>query len=29
MMLTKAPYEQKVQMFHRLAQDYGVNLNQM
>jgi len=27
MMLTKAPYEQKVQMFHRLAQDYGVNLN--
>lgn len=28
MMLTKAPYEQKVQMFHRLAQDYGVNLNQ-
>ena len=29
MMLTKAPYEQKVQMFHRLAQDYGVNLNQI
>ena len=28
MILTKAPYEQKVQMFHRLAQDYGVNLNQ-
>ena len=28
MMLTKAPYDQKVQMFHRLAQDYGVNLNQ-
>ena len=28
MMLTKAPYEQKVQMFHRHAQDYGVNLNQ-
>ena len=28
MVLTKAPYEQKVQMFHRLAQDYGVNLNQ-
>jgi len=29
MILTKAPYEQKVQMFHRLAQDYGVNLNQI
>jgi len=28
MVLTKAPYEQKVQMFHRLAQDYGVQLNQ-
>ena len=28
MVLTKAPYEQKIQMFHRLAQDYGVNLNQ-
>ena len=28
MMLTKAPYEQKVQMFHRLAQDYGIQLNQ-
>lgn len=28
MILTKAPYEQKLQMFHRLAQDYGVNLNQ-
>ena len=27
MILSKAPYEQKVQMFHRLAQDYGVNLN--
>jgi len=27
MMLTKAPYEQKVQMFHRLAQDYGIQLN--
>jgi hypothetical protein len=26
--LTKAPYEQKVQMFHRLAQDYGIQLNQ-
>ena len=29
MVLTKAPYDQKVQMFHRLAQDYGVNLNQI
>jgi len=29
MILTKASYEQKVQMFHRLAQDYGVNLNQV
>jgi hypothetical protein len=27
MVLSKAPYEQKVQMFHRLAQDYGVQLN--
>jgi Skp family chaperone for outer membrane proteins len=27
-MLTKAPYDQKVQMFHRLAQDYGIQLNQ-
>ena len=27
MILTKAPYEQKVQMFHRLAQDYGIQLN--
>jgi hypothetical protein len=27
MALTKAPYEQKVQMFHRLAQDYGIQLN--
>ena len=27
MVLTKAPYNEKVQMFHRLAQDYGVNLN--
>jgi hypothetical protein len=25
--LSKAPYEQKVQMFHRLAQDYGIQLN--
>ena len=29
MVLTKAPYNEKVQMFHRLAQDYGVNLNQI
>lgn len=28
MVLTKAPYEQKVQMFQRLAQDYGLQLNQ-
>jgi len=28
MILTKAPYEQKVQVFHRLAQDYGIQLNQ-
>jgi hypothetical protein len=27
MILTKAPYDQKVQMFHRLAQDYGIQLN--
>ena len=27
MILTKAPYEQKVQMFQRLAQDYGIQLN--
>jgi hypothetical protein len=27
MVLTKAPYEQKVQMFHRLASDYGIQLN--
>lgn len=25
--LTKAPYQEKVQMFHRLAQDYGIQLN--
>lgn len=25
--LSKAPYEQKVQMFQRLAQDYGIQLN--
>jgi hypothetical protein len=28
MVLSKAPYDQKVQMFHRLAQDYGIQLNQ-
>jgi hypothetical protein len=28
MILSKAPYEQKVQMFQRLAQDYGIQLNQ-
>jgi hypothetical protein len=28
MILTKAPYDQKVQLFHRLAQDYGIQLNQ-
>jgi hypothetical protein len=27
MILTKAPYEQKVQVFQRLAQDYGIQLN--
>ena len=27
MILTKAPHEQKVQMFQRLAQDYGIQLN--
>jgi hypothetical protein len=27
MVLTKAPYQEKVQMFHRLAQDYGIQLN--
>ena len=26
--LSKAPYAEKVQMFHRLAQDYGIQLNQ-
>jgi hypothetical protein len=26
--LTKAPYDQKVQMFQRLAADYGIQLNQ-
>ena len=29
MILTKAPYDQKVQLFHRLAQDYGIQLNQV
>ena len=28
MVLTKAPYNEKVQMFHTLARDYGVNLNE-
>jgi hypothetical protein len=28
MILSKAPYDQKVQMFHRLASDYGIQLNQ-
>jgi hypothetical protein len=28
MVLTKAPYDQKVQMFQRLAQEYGIQLNQ-
>ena len=28
MILSKAPYEQKVQMFNRLAADYGIQLNQ-
>jgi hypothetical protein len=28
MILSKAPYQDKVQMFHRLAQDYGIQLNQ-
>lgn len=27
MMLTNAPYDQKVQLFHRLAADYGIQLN--
>jgi hypothetical protein len=27
MVLSKAPYEQKVQLFYRLAQDYGIQLN--
>jgi hypothetical protein len=29
MILSRAPYEQKVEMFNRLAQDYGLNLNQI
>jgi hypothetical protein len=28
MILSKAPYQEKLQMFHRLAQDYGIQLNQ-
>jgi hypothetical protein len=28
MILSKAPYQEKVQMFHRLAADYGIQLNQ-
>jgi len=28
MILSKAPYDQKVQLFHRLANDYGIQLNQ-
>ena len=28
MVLTNAPYEQKVQLFHRLAQDYGIQLGE-
>ena len=28
MVLTSAPYEQKVQLFHRLAQDYGIQLGE-
>jgi hypothetical protein len=28
MVLSKAPYQEKVQMFHRLAADYGIQLNQ-
>jgi len=27
--LSRAPYEQKLEMFNRLAQDYGINLNQI
>jgi hypothetical protein len=28
MILSKAPYDQKVQLFHQLASDYGIQLNQ-
>jgi hypothetical protein len=28
MTLTSAPYEERVKLFHRLAQDYGIQLNQ-
>ena len=28
MILTSAPYQQKVELFHRLAQDYGIQLGQ-
>ena len=28
MILSKAPYEQRVQLFHRLAQDYGIQLGE-
>ena len=28
LILSQAPPEQKIQMFHRLAQDYGIQLNQ-
>jgi len=28
MTLTNAPYDEKVKLFHRLAQDYGIQLNQ-
>ena len=28
MILSKAPYDQKIQVFHRLAQDYGIQLDQ-
>ena len=28
MILSKAPYQEKVQMFHRLAADYGIQLDQ-
>jgi len=28
MILTKAPYNEKVQLFHRLAADYGIQLNE-